>query len=112
MAEFVSKQRFEIVGARALRSGERGGSGVGGLAVVAEKGVGIEDLAGESGGAAGACRNSGGVRSDHAGEGEDADAGGESGAGLVEAACVEAVDVALLIIGAGFCGADAERAER
>ena len=47
VSEFVGEERFEIVGALTLRSRERGGRGVGGLAVVAEKSVGIENLPGE-----------------------------------------------------------------
>ena len=36
VAEFVREKRFQIVGALALRSGERRGSCVGGLVVIAE----------------------------------------------------------------------------
>jgi hypothetical protein len=36
VAEFVGEERLEIVGALALRSGERGGSCVGGLVVVSK----------------------------------------------------------------------------
>src|SRR6202030_4457553 len=103
--EFVGEKRLEVVGALALRSGERAGSCVDRLLVVSEQGVGIENLAGKSGRSAHAHRNSGRVRGDDTREGQDAR--GERCAGLVETDRVEAVDVILLIVRAGICGADA-----
>jgi len=47
MAEFVSEKRFQIVCAGALSGGESRGRGKGDFAGIAEKCVGVEDLAGE-----------------------------------------------------------------
>ena len=99
VAEFVDEQGFQIIGALALRRGEPGGRGEGRLAVVAEERVGIEDLAGEYGGAGRAHRDSRRVGGDHAGEGEDAC--GEGRARLVEADGVESIDVVFLVVRAG-----------
>ena len=105
VAEFVSEQRFQIVGALALSVGERGGCGVDRLAIVAEQRVAIENLADELSGSGGADGDADGVGGDGAGEGQHA--GGESVAGLVEANGVEAVDVVFGVVGTGVLGGDA-----
>ena len=59
MAELVGKRRFQVVGALAARDGGRARGCVDGLVVVAEEDVGVENLAYECCGSAGADARSG-----------------------------------------------------
>jgi hypothetical protein len=104
MAEFVGEQRFEVVRTLALRGGERCRSGEASLAVIAEERIGIENLSHEL-----RARGRADGRADRVcgdGAGERQNAAGKSVARLVEANCVQAIDIVFGVVGAGILGGD------
>ena len=102
VAELMRKKQFEVVRALALWSGQCRGRRESCLAVVAKKGVRIQDLAREGGGRGRSCSCTWSIGRDGAGERKNA--AGECCAGLIEADGLEPVDVALCVIRAHISG--------
>jgi hypothetical protein len=103
VSELMCEQRFQIVRALALWSGESGGRGKECLPVIPEKYVGVEDLPHERRWPTRADGSPGGCRRDYACEGQYATC--ESHARLVKTDCVQSVDIVILIVGARIRGA-------